>query len=142
MKRMTLLTTLSLAFASNIALANSVTFTIEQVKNDKGTILAQLFKGATNYKAGKAVSAQQVKAKQGSISITFNNLEPGEYAIRYFHDENNNGKLETNMFANPEVNLQTAISALVVLVVCGAVAGLVPATKAARVNPIVALHAE
>ncbi|GHG08237.1 DUF2141 domain-containing protein [Thalassotalea marina] len=101
MKRMTLLTTLSLAFASNIALANSVTFTIEQVKNDKGTILAQLFKGATNYKAGKAVSAQQVKAKQGSISITFNNLEPGEYAIRYFHDENNNGKLETNMFGMP-----------------------------------------
>ncbi len=50
--------------------------------------------------------------------------------------------IETGMFANPEVNLQSAIFSLLVLVICGALAGLIPATKAARINPIEALHAE
>ena len=50
--------------------------------------------------------------------------------------------IETGMFSNPEVNLQSAILSLVVLVICGAVAGLVPATKASLINPIEALHAE
>ncbi len=51
-------------------------------------------------------------------------------------------EIETGMFANPEVNIQTAISALFVLVFCGALAGLIPATKASKINPIEALHAE
>ncbi|NJN24809.1 MAG: ABC transporter permease [Cyclobacteriaceae bacterium] len=51
-------------------------------------------------------------------------------------------EIETGMFANPEVNIQTAVVALFVLVICGALAGLIPATKAAKINPIEALHAE
>lgn len=53
-----------------------------------------------------------------------------------------NWQIETGMFANPEVKLQTAIMSLMVLVICGTLAGLVPATKASLVNPIEALHAE
>lgn len=59
--------------------------------------------------------------------------------ISYGMDEWN---IETGMFSNPEVNLKSAILSLLVLVVCGALAGLVPAAKAAKVNPIEALHAE
>lgn len=97
----TILTTLAFTLVSNLALANSVTFNINKIKNDKGMVLAQLFKGVKNYNANNSESAQQVKATEGTITITFNNLEPGEYAIRYFHDENSNGKLETNMFGVP-----------------------------------------
>lgn len=50
--------------------------------------------------------------------------------------------IETGMFSNPEVNIYTAFMALAVLVLCGALAGLFPATKAAKINPIEALHAE
>ena len=60
-------------------------------------------------------------------------------SISYGMDEWN---IETGMFSNPEVNLKSAILSLLVLVVCGALAGLVPAAKAAKVNPIEALHAE
>lgn len=45
-------------------------------------------------------------------------------------------------FANPEVDPGVAISATVVLVVSGALAGLVPALKAARIKPIEALRAD
>ncbi len=45
-------------------------------------------------------------------------------------------------FANPEVDLNVAITALTLLVFVGALAGLIPAFKAASVNPVVALKAE
>lgn len=45
-------------------------------------------------------------------------------------------------FAHPEVDPSVAISATVVLVVSGALAGLVPALKAARIKPIEALRAD
>ena len=50
--------------------------------------------------------------------------------------------IEAGMFSNPEVNLRTAILALLVLVICGTLAGLFPASKASRVNPVEALHSE
>lgn len=49
---------------------------------------------------------------------------------------------DTPFFKNPEVNFQIAISATLLLVVAGALAGLVPARKAAVIKPIVALRDE
>jgi putative ABC transport system permease protein len=49
---------------------------------------------------------------------------------------------EGDFFANPEINLTVAFVCLSLLVIFGALAGLIPATKAAAVNPIVALKDE
>jgi putative ABC transport system permease protein len=54
--------------------------------------------------------------------------------------EANGGK--AGMFRHPEVDFTTAVSALIVLVVAGVLASLMPAAKAAAVNPIVALQDE
>jgi len=48
----------------------------------------------------------------------------------------------TDFFRNPEADFRVAVSATILLVVSGALAGLVPATKAARIKPIVALRDE
>lgn len=45
-------------------------------------------------------------------------------------------------FQNPEVNFQVAFTAIVLLVIVGALAGLVPAMKAARIMPIEAMRAD
>jgi putative ABC transport system permease protein len=45
-------------------------------------------------------------------------------------------------FQKPEIDLHVAISALVVLVIAGALAGLMPALRAARIMPIEAMRAE
>jgi putative ABC transport system permease protein len=46
------------------------------------------------------------------------------------------------MFSSPQVNFSTALVALLVLVVAGMLASLLPAAKAAAVNPILALQDE
>jgi len=48
----------------------------------------------------------------------------------------------SQMFRNPEVNFGIAMIALAVLVVSGAVAGMIPALRAVKVRPIDALHDE
>lgn len=45
-------------------------------------------------------------------------------------------------FANPEVNINVALGATVILIIAGALAGFVPARKAASVKPVVALRDE
>ena len=45
-------------------------------------------------------------------------------------------------FTNPEIDLRVALGATAVLIVSGAIAGLFPALKAARIRPIVALREE
>lgn len=47
-----------------------------------------------------------------------------------------------DFFMNPQVNLNIAISATVLLIIAGMIAGLVPARKAAKIKPIVALRDE
>lgn len=47
-----------------------------------------------------------------------------------------------SFFQNPEVDFQIAITAIILLVVVGALAGLVPALKAARIMPIEAMRAD
>ncbi|SFQ49547.1 ABC transporter permease [Hymenobacter arizonensis] len=49
---------------------------------------------------------------------------------------------DVGFFANPRVDIGVAGAAIVLLVVAGAVAGLVPALQAARVQPVVALKDE
>ncbi len=45
-------------------------------------------------------------------------------------------------FSHPEVNAMMAITATILLVITGAIAGFIPAAKAAAVNPVVALKDE
>ena len=49
------------------------------------------------------------------------------------------GLFQTTMFVDPTVGLGTSLGVTIVLIVAGTIAGLVPALKAARIRPIVAL---
>lgn len=51
-------------------------------------------------------------------------------------------KMEGDFFHRPEVNMSIAISATILIVVAGALAGLFPAMHAAKVQPIEALRTE
>jgi putative ABC transport system permease protein len=48
----------------------------------------------------------------------------------------------TDYFANPEIDFNIAIGATLILIISGAIAGFVPARKAAAVKPVEALRDE
>jgi putative ABC transport system permease protein len=50
--------------------------------------------------------------------------------------------LDDYFIKNPYINTGTAIFATVILIIFGAIAGYVPARRAARIKPIVALRDE
>ena len=54
----------------------------------------------------------------------------------------NNIPEDSMMFKNPDVDLQVAISATILLVVSGTFAGYIPARRAAKIKPVVALRDE
>jgi len=49
-------------------------------------------------------------------------------------------KLEGDFFKDPDVNLNIALSSVGMIIIAGALAGLFPAIKASRVEPITALR--
>lgn len=50
--------------------------------------------------------------------------------------------MESEFFANPEIDFQAAFSAIMVLLISGVIAGLIPGIKAAKVDPVIALRDE
>jgi len=69
---------------------------IQQIKNNTGKIMLQLFD------ENHTVLAQEMsEIKEYRCSFHLKNLGKGKYAVRYFHDENLNGKLDTNMIGIP-----------------------------------------
>ena len=94
-------TTLALSLFSINTDAANLNVTIDQVNSDEGKILAQVFKGKDNYQNGKPESSLILPAKKGENSFIFQNLSEGEYAVRLFHDINDNNDLDTNVFGMP-----------------------------------------
>jgi len=69
---------------------------ISTIRNNTGNIMLQLF----NEK--EEVLAQEVKAiNDKKCSFSVKSLKAGKYAIRYYHDENLNSQMDTNMFGKP-----------------------------------------
>jgi uncharacterized protein (DUF2141 family) len=69
---------------------------IENIRSEKGKIFFQFLD--FNQKVLKEIVAD---IENGTCVIQLSGLKPGDYAFRYFHDENNNGKLDKNMLGIP-----------------------------------------
>jgi uncharacterized protein (DUF2141 family) len=69
---------------------------ITDLRNNTGKVMLQLF----NEKE-KVISQGMSDIKEKGCLITITNLKAGKYAVRYFHDENLNEVMETNMVGKP-----------------------------------------
>ncbi|MTE27732.1 DUF2141 domain-containing protein [Winogradskyella ouciana] len=71
----------------------TITVTIDNVTNDNGKVLMSLHTSETFMK-GKGIQDAESAIKDGKITITFENVLPGDYAILALHDENSNGRMD------------------------------------------------
>ncbi|MBY0427835.1 MAG: DUF2141 domain-containing protein, partial [Alphaproteobacteria bacterium] len=58
--------------------------------------------GAYPTKEAKSKDKQMVKIVQGTAVFSFKGVAPGTYAVAVYHDENGNGKMDTNFIGIPK----------------------------------------
>lgn len=85
--------------ASSAAFGADLTVEIRNA-GDKGTVMVALFKPSDRW-LGRASMGTAAPARNGAVTVTFKDLEEGEYAISLFVDENGNGRMDTNPIGIP-----------------------------------------
>ncbi|MEP5255138.1 MAG: DUF2141 domain-containing protein [Winogradskyella arenosi] len=71
----------------------TITVTIDNVPNNNGNVTMALHTEDTFMKANGIMSAKSVISDR-KVSLTFNNVKPGTYAIMALHDENLNNRMD------------------------------------------------
>ncbi len=92
-----LVLTLALALTALIGFAQdegiTITVTIDNVTSDKGKVLMSLHTSETFMK-GNGIMDAETGIKDGKVTVTFENVLPGEYAILAMHDANDNKRMD------------------------------------------------
>jgi len=105
MRHRVLLSALALAsvvFAAGEASAARIAVTISGLKSNEGGVYVGLYATPSKFLNGAQVDVmKKVAASTAPITIVFDNLAPGTYAVGAFHDENNNNQLDRNFLGLP-----------------------------------------
>jgi uncharacterized protein (DUF2141 family) len=82
----------------------NLTVTVNNVKSSKGMINVCVFNQANGFpeKTNLAVKCVNISAAKGTMQIKIDGIMPGKYALAAYHDENNDGKFNTNFLGIPK----------------------------------------
>jgi uncharacterized protein (DUF2141 family) len=82
---------------------NVIHVEIDGLRSDRGQVLCALFSSAADFpkKPDRAVVHATSEIVERHAACEFQGVPPGTYAISVFHDENSNGKLDTNFLGIP-----------------------------------------
>jgi uncharacterized protein (DUF2141 family) len=75
----------------------AVKVTVKGFENNKGKAFIGLFD-----KKEKQLKGIIEPIVNQQVTVSFTDLAAGKYAVKVFHDENNNGKMDTGMFGIPK----------------------------------------
>jgi uncharacterized protein (DUF2141 family) len=83
--------------------ANLIHVEIGGLRNNKGQVVCGLYSSADGFpKDGdKALARAESAVSNGHAVCEFPEVKAGTYAVSVFHDENSNGKLDTNFMGIP-----------------------------------------
>ena len=73
---------------------------VENIKEVKGSLRIAIYNHEDHF-LSKEVASDGRAIQNESITFSFEGLENGMYAVSIFHDENNNGKLDSNLMGIP-----------------------------------------
>jgi uncharacterized protein (DUF2141 family) len=82
---------------------NGIYVAVDGLRTDKGQVICSLYASAEGFpkndKRAIAHSKSVIVNRHGDC--TFSGIQPGTYAIAVFHDEDSNGRLDTNFLGIP-----------------------------------------
>lgn len=87
------------SFAVN-ATAGDLAVEVRGITQAKGDILIALYDKSDTW-LKKSLRQVKVAAQKGSVTTLFKDLPEGDYAISLFHDENVNGRMDSNPMGIP-----------------------------------------
>ncbi|UOR16081.1 DUF2141 domain-containing protein [Qipengyuania aquimaris] len=83
----------------------SITVTITNLRNADGVVRACMTTQEKTFPRCRGVAgahAATVAARDGTVTLTFDGVKPGHYAIALLHDENENGKADRALGMMPK----------------------------------------
>lgn len=81
-----------------------ITVEIGALRSAKGVVRCSLYASANGFPTDPSKAAALVIAPSianGDAVCIVDNVKPGTYAVGFLHDENNNGKMDTNFLGMP-----------------------------------------
>jgi uncharacterized protein (DUF2141 family) len=81
-----------------------LTIDVQDVNEPTGKLMIKLVDSKDAYDGkAKQIAGQMIEITQtGNIEVKFEDLKPGSYAVMIMHDENSNGKLDSNIIGIPK----------------------------------------
>jgi len=75
--------------------AQELHITLSGLQHDKGRVAVAVYADAKTFREDdQAFAAQKANAEKGAMTLVFNDVPPGRYAVLAYHDENDNGELD------------------------------------------------
>lgn len=91
------------SLCSSNSFAHELVLTVDNIQNTKGVLMVALHNTETAYKANTGTFAgKKVAVTNKTMTLSFSNLPAGDYAVKLFQDENENGLLDTNAIGIPK----------------------------------------
>jgi uncharacterized protein (DUF2141 family) len=93
-------------FVTNAQTSGKTSFTLKitNVKNPNATIHIGFYKKDNQFPTQQkhAFAKEFVPGKTGEVSVSWSDIQEGEYAIAIYQDIDNSGRMKTNMFGYPK----------------------------------------
>ena len=106
---------LALYVGATAALSADLTITVQGVRSNNGTLRLALFDSPREFPRGEKLVGHDIKALVGELTVVFEGLAAGRYALAVHHDENDNGEMDTGLLGIPQEGFAFSNDALVFL---------------------------
>ncbi len=78
-----------------------VEITIKGLEEVKGSVLVAVYNSEESFMK-KHIASKKIKVTDKVVTLFFENVKSGDYAVTTFHDENDNDKLDSNFVGIPK----------------------------------------
>ena len=90
------------ALAAAPALANQLAVEVTGISDVRGTLMVAVYDSPEAFDGeGRPVAAKRAEVGGETVVVTFDELAPGDHAVKLYHDANGNGELDRNMLGLP-----------------------------------------